>query len=225
MSNVIDVYGQYATGYFKGFFKQEILEEYIAIRKAFPELNFHTIARIKSMDATLEKASRKGIENIYDIHGIKHIIIDLNGKDDESLLINYCYKLENFLHIYYGANSINVISERRKDYIANPKSTNYQAIHMSSQDSKNGRKFETQIKTDKMEKVARFGSASHSNIYKPRVVGKTPLAKLPIYLPVVIFEDDRPIVYELPKELAFQYFYGVPYESIYPNSDAKNHTL
>lgn len=167
------------------------------------------------MDATLEKAKRKGIENIYDIHGIKHIIIAIKGNDNESLLTDYCYKLENFLQDYYHSCSIELISERRKDYISTPKDTNYQAIHLSSRDSKNGRRFETQIKTKQMEKTAKFGSASHASIYKPRNLGKTPLAKLPTYLPIVTFEDGKPMVYELPQDVAFQYFYGMPYDTNY----------
>ena len=112
MSNVIDVYGQYATGYFKGFFKQEILEEYIAIRKAFPELNFHTIARIKSMDATLEKASRKGIENIYDIHGIKHIIID-SGENESILFLNEPYSSTNEINAIEQMNHLFNLARKR----------------------------------------------------------------------------------------------------------------
>lgn len=176
------------------------------------------------MDATLEKAKRKGIEHIYDIHGIKHIIIAINGNDNEALLTDYCYKLENFLHDYYRSYSIELISERRKDYIYTPKDTNYQAIHLSSQDTKNGRKFETQIKTKQMEKTAKSGSASHANIYKPRVLGKTPLSKLPTYLPIVSFQDGKSIVYELPQDVAFEYFYGIPYTNIYPKMYTQKNT-
>jgi (p)ppGpp synthase/HD superfamily hydrolase len=89
------------------------------------------------MDATLKKAKHKGIDHVYDIHGIKHIVIDVNGNDDEELLIDTCYKLEQFLNNYCSSQNIGILPERRKDYIVFPKESNYQALHISCQDMRN----------------------------------------------------------------------------------------
>lgn len=137
IAGAIDTYSKYSVGDYKKDFKNYALAEHLAILQAFPGLKLHTMCRIKSMNATLQKAQHKGIDHIYDIHGIKHIIIDVNGNDDETVLIDVCYKLEKFLQAYYSSNNINLISDRRKDYITTPKDTNYQAIHNSYQDIRN----------------------------------------------------------------------------------------
>lgn len=66
-----------------------------------------------------------------------------------------------------------------------------------------------------MEQIAKNGSASHSGIYKPRSLGNTPLAKLPTYMPIITLSDSSPQIYELSIQEAFEYFYGIPYDSVY----------
>lgn len=140
IAGIIDTYSMYSTGDYKNDLKQYALAEHLAILKAFPGLKFRTVCRIKSMDATLQKAKRKGIEHVYDIHGIKHIIISLDKKDDEQALIDACYRLEEFLETYSSSQNIGLVPNRRKDYIATPKESNYQAIHFSCKDKRNKKK-------------------------------------------------------------------------------------
>lgn len=66
-----------------------------------------------------------------------------------------------------------------------------------------------------MEQIAKSGTASHASVYKPRDLGNSPLAKLPTYMPIITLPDSEPQIYELPIPAAFEYFYGIPYDSVY----------
>lgn len=66
-----------------------------------------------------------------------------------------------------------------------------------------------------MEQIAKTGSASHSCIYKPRSLENTPLAKLPTYIQIDTLPDGKLTAKELSIEKAFEYFYGISYESVY----------
>lgn len=137
ISDSIEVYGTYATGEYKEQFKKTTLAQHMAIKQKFPELNFYTTSRIKSMSATLKKSEDKGIDRVYDIHGVKHVLVDVKGNNDENLLIQYCYRIEEFLKDFFASCDIDLIERRRKDYIASPKETNYQALHFTCQDIRN----------------------------------------------------------------------------------------
>ncbi len=72
-----------------------------------------------------------------------------------------------------------------------------------------------------MEQIAKNGSASHSGIYKPRSLGNTPLAKLPTYIQIVTLDENQPTICELSQKDAFEYFYGIPYDSVYKKDKTK----
>ena len=208
----IEEYSRYLYDYKMNFYKQAY-EEHLAIKKLFPEVDFHTVCRIKSFKSTLDKAKNKGLDKIYDIHGVRHVIYSVDGIDDEELLTKYCYKIRNYLKSFYNSKGILTDSERDKDYIKNPKENGYQALHISGICPKNNnRKFEMQIKTEKMDNYAKYGNANHAEKYKPRELGKNPLSNVPLFA-VIKNGEERPEMYELSFEQCFQYFYNIPYEN------------
>lgn len=205
VANTIEEYSKYLYEYKAPFFRQAF-DAHVAIMEAFPELDFHTICRIKSFDSTLNKARSKTLEKVFDIHGMRFILHSVNGDTSEALLTSYCYKLKAYLEHYY---SEQILPDRTKDYIASPKENGYQAIHLSGCDST--RRFEIQIKTVEMENVAKYGNANHAEKYKPRTLDKHPLTKVPHYA-VIHNVDGNPIMHELNQAENFQYFYNRPYE-------------
>ncbi len=210
ISDCFEEYPKYAFDYKDAFFKQSFLT-YCAIKEHFPELDFHTICRIKSFDSTYTKAQKKSLDRVYDIHGMKHIIHSVNGNDDEQTLIEYCYKVQDFLKKYYNENKMYLIPTREKDYIKEPKENGYQALHLSGVViPEHSRRFETQIKTARMEEVAKYGNANHALKYKPREFGKYATLKVPRYA-TIHDEDGKPVMKELTFEECFQYFYNVPF--------------
>lgn len=208
VANSIEQYNMYLYDY-RNQLKAQAVATHSAIMEEFPELDFTTICRIKSFESTMDKIKRKGFDKVYDIHGLKHIIYGVNDSSDEATLTKYCYILKDFIENYYTKKGCNIITERTKDYIQNPKENGYRALHLSGQ--KGDRKFETQIKTANMEQIAKYGNANHSEIYKPRAIGKYPILKLPRYFTVVT-QNSAPFVKELTLDECFQYFYNIPYE-------------
>lgn len=199
----IDTYNAYKFDFRDAFFAQA-LEQHMAISKAFEHLDFYTVVRIKSFASAMDKLKQKGIDNVYDIHGLKHVLRSVDK--------SYCYKLQHFLEEYYALNNIELLDARTKDYIANPKSNHYQAIHQSAMVlGENNRRFETQIKTDVMERIAKFGEASHSDFYKPRVLGDYPTTKVPEYM-VIRNNKDHIQSHVLTFAECFQYFYNIDFK-------------
>lgn len=216
----IEEYSNYLTEYKKLFYTQAH-DVHQAIQKAFPTMDFHTICRIKSFDSTLDKIKRRTKEKVFDIHGMKHIIHSVDGDTSEPVLMAYCYKMKSFLENYYSNLGIEI--SRIKDYIASPKESGYEALHLSGKVlNENSRKFETQIKTVKMEEIAKHGSANHAEKYKPRQLGNYPIAKVPHYLTIFTSDDGQILSHELSLSERFQYFYNIPYETYLENIKNEN---
>ena len=212
LSTATEEYVRYLFDYRPQFYAQACAV-HKAIVEAFPELDFHTVCRIKSFDSTLNKARSKTLDRVFDIHGMKHIIHSVAGDDSEPILIGYCYKLQAFLEEYYAKHGIEIIHSRTKDYIQSPKESGYEAIHLSGAVCQQmGRRFETQIKTARMESVAKYGTANHSEKYKPRTLGKYPTTKVPTYMTITHTDDGQITSHELTQPQCFQYFYNIPYE-------------
>lgn len=224
MPNAIEEYSRYMYDYKKNFYKQAY-EEHLAISKLFPEIDFYTVCRIKSFKSTLDKAKQKGLNKVFDIHAIRHVISAVDGLNDEEVLTNYCYKIEKYLKEYYASIGINIEPGREKDYIKKPKESGYQALHISGTvPNDNNRKFEMQIKTEKMDNCAKYGNANHAEKYKPRALGNNPLTNVPLFATIKNTKT-KPEMYELSFEQCFQYFYNIPYEKYLESRKNENNQI
>ena len=87
----------------------------------------------------------KEFDDIYDLMGVR-IIVDTEGE---------CYNTLGVIHSHFKP-----VPGRFKDYIAGPKSNNYQSIHTTIVGPQ-GKCIEIQIRTEEMDKVAEEGIAAH----------------------------------------------------------------
>src|SRR3990167_679858 len=109
--------------------------------------HFKTDYRIKGIYSLYKKYLRrdKDIDKIYDIAAMR---ILLKNMED-------CYKVLGIIHANYQP-----LPGRIKDYIAFPKQNGYQGLH-TTVFTGDGNIVEVQIKTERMNKEAEFGIASH----------------------------------------------------------------
>lgn len=173
-----DVYSIYINEYLD-FYKEFLRDEYVKIvSEQFPEVNFDIDIRVKSQNSYNNKIIKKLDEgysgNIYDIFASKITIYSVENQinnqinmiNDEKTLIEYAYKIADFL----SSSDINQKVISLKDYIGSPKKTGYQSIHLirkiSIPNSDKSFNAETQIKTFRMREEEKFGSYSHSSVYK-----------------------------------------------------------
>lgn len=103
--------------------------------------------RVKGLYSLYKKYLRhnKEIEKIYDLAAMR-IVLD---KEED------CYKVLGLIHSHYQP-----LPGRIKDYIAFPKQNGYQGLH-TTVFTGDGNIVEVQIKTERMNKEAEFGIASH----------------------------------------------------------------
>ena len=87
----------------------------------------------------------KDFDDIYDLMGVR-IIVGTEGE---------CYNTLGVIHSHFKP-----VPGRFKDYIAVPKSNNYQSIHTTIVGPQ-GKFIEIQIRTEEMDKVAEEGIAAH----------------------------------------------------------------
>lgn len=164
----IFLYNIYLSKYLR-YYKSHLEKELDILKRTFPNVDFDILSRVKSNHSYKEKLEKKG--EALDIFADKIIIKSVDGHTNENLLIQYAYKIENFLLNY--DDSITEIPRKRKDYIKNPKANNYSSLHITRTIHTTNNygqpiKFnaETQIKTFRMREVEKDGEASHSKAYK-----------------------------------------------------------
>lgn len=130
--------------------RQNFIEDVIdklSARLVEDGINFQISGRIKHLFSIYKKMVNKSkdIDEIYDIFAIRIIV---NSVSD-------CYHVLGTVHEMYKP-----IPNRIKDYIAMPKPNMYQALH-TTVISDNGQRFEVQIRTVEMHRVAEYGIAAH----------------------------------------------------------------
>ena len=129
-------------------------------------VDFYRMARVKSKNNYIEKLRKKG--EALDIFADKIIIVSVDGKTDEDLLVQTAYNMQNFLTSY--SPNIQELTRKRKDYISAPKENGYASLHMTRavyvEDEDIAFNHETQIKTFRMREIEKNGSAGHASVYK-----------------------------------------------------------
>ncbi len=117
--------------------------------------------RIKNMYSIYKKLKKKTrpLDQIYDIYAMRIILNSKKGEIDSRDDIQKLYAILSFLHSKYE-----YLSDRFKDYVANPKVNGYQSLHTAviGLNSKDPTKpTEIQIRTEKMHQLSEFGKAAH----------------------------------------------------------------
>jgi len=108
--------------------------------------------RIKSVYSTAHKMHQKHFDHPAELYDIFALRIVVDTKED-------CYRLLGYVHEQFPP-----IAGRMKDYIASPKSNNYQSLHTAVTGMYPGNDMlpvEIQIRTRAMDDVAEYGIASH----------------------------------------------------------------
>lgn len=213
--------------YYKMAFFEHLKNEYNDIRLTFPNVEIIPEARIKGQKSYGDKvnsAINKNTSDIYDIFGNRYIIISVNGSQREEDIIPVLYQIRDFLAYSYSDKK--VIPERIKDYVAHPKHSSYQSLHITRIHDVSDLvtlpdelkslsiiptfQTETQLRSYFMHYNAHQGPASHANQYKERIPGVTPLPDSIEY----IFDENGFCIDVVEKsfEKAFEDFFGIVYD-------------
>lgn len=111
--------------------------------------------------STAVKGRRKNLYSIYRKMQEKHRqfleVFDLYGVRVITETVDECYRTLGIVHHQYQP-----IAELFNDFIANPKLNGYQSLHTTVM-ARGGLKFEVQIRTRDMDKIAESGVAAHWN--------------------------------------------------------------
>lgn len=115
-------------------------------------LDFEIYGRPKSIHSIWSKIKKKGVsfEEVYDLFAIRIIVNSLPEKEKED-----CWKVYSIITDAY-----NPSPERLRDWLSNPKSNGYEALHTTVMGPL-GRWVEVQIRTKRMNEIAEKGLAAH----------------------------------------------------------------
>ena len=115
-------------------------------------LAFEIYGRPKSIHSIWSKIKNKGVafEEVYDLFAIRIIVEASPEKEKED-----CWKVYSIITDEY-----NPSPERLRDWLSNPKSNGYEALHTTVMGPQ-GRWVEIQIRTKRMNEIAEKGLAAH----------------------------------------------------------------
>jgi len=115
-------------------------------------LNFEIYGRPKSIHSIWNKIKKKGVafEEVYDLFAIRIIVDSTPEKEKED-----CWKVYSVITDAY-----NPSPERLRDWLSNPKSNGYEALHTTVMGPQ-GKWVEVQIRTKRMNEIAEKGLAAH----------------------------------------------------------------
>ncbi|MFN8247589.1 MAG: bifunctional (p)ppGpp synthetase/guanosine-3',5'-bis(diphosphate) 3'-pyrophosphohydrolase [Ferruginibacter sp.] len=115
-------------------------------------LDFEIYGRPKSIHSIWNKIKKKGVafEEVYDLFAIRIIVNSAQEKEKED-----CWKVYSIITDAY-----NPSPERLRDWLSNPKSNGYEALHTTVMGPQ-GKWVEVQIRTRRMNEIAEKGLAAH----------------------------------------------------------------
>ena len=115
-------------------------------------LKFEIYGRPKSIHSIWNKIKKKGVsfEEVYDLFAIRIIVDSSQEKEKED-----CWKVYSIITDAY-----NPSPERLRDWLSNPKSNGYEALHTTVMGPQ-GKWVEVQIRTRRMNEIAEKGLAAH----------------------------------------------------------------
>ncbi len=113
---------------------------------------FEIHGRPKSIHSIWNKIKKKGVafEEVYDLFAIRIIVDSPPEKEKEE-----CWKVYSII-----TDSYNPSPERLRDWLSNPKSNGYEALHTTVM-GPGGKWVEVQIRTKRMNEIAEKGLAAH----------------------------------------------------------------
>src|SRR6201990_317731 len=114
--------------------------------------NFEIYGRPKSIHSIWNKMRKKGVafEEVYDLFAIRVILDSPPEKEKEE-----CWKVYSMITDEY-----NPSPERLRDWLSNPKSNGYEALHTTVMGPQ-GKWVEVQIRSKRMNEIAEKGLAAH----------------------------------------------------------------
>lgn len=115
-------------------------------------VDFEIYGRPKSIHSIWNKIKKKGVafEEVYDLFAIRIIVNASTEKEKEE-----CWKVYSII-----TDSYNPAPERLRDWLSNPKSNGYEALHTTVM-GPGGKWVEVQIRTKRMDEIAEKGLAAH----------------------------------------------------------------
>lgn len=116
------------------------------------DFKFEIVGRPKSIHSISNKMKKKGVsfEEVYDLFAIRIIVDAPHEKEKED-----CWKVYSMITDEY-----NPSPERLRDWLSNPKSNGYEALHTTVM-GPGGKWVEVQIRTKRMNEIAEKGLAAH----------------------------------------------------------------
>ena len=116
------------------------------------DFNYEIYGRPKSIHSIWNKIKKKGVsfEEVYDLFAIRIILDSPPTREKED-----CWKVYSLVTDEY-----NPAPERLRDWLSNPKSNGYEALHTTVMGPQ-GKWVEVQIRTKRMNDIAEKGLAAH----------------------------------------------------------------